>query len=67
MAEDQVRIMCPSLICRRILAVPQSARGKSVKCRNCGTVVKVPDKPGGGPKPAKKQAGDGKQGQSDAA
>jgi len=56
MADEQIRIMCPSLICRKILAVPVSARGKSVKGRSGGTVVKVPDKPA-----AKKANGTGKQ------
>ena len=42
MASETVRIMCPNLTCRRILAVPQSARGKTVRCRNCGTNIRVP-------------------------
>lgn len=40
--DDNVRIMCPNLTCRRILAVPTSARGKTVRCRNCGTNIRVP-------------------------
>ncbi len=47
-----VRVMCPNLRCRRILAVPVTARGKSVKCRGCGALVKIPD----GNKPAQKPA-----------
>ena len=39
---DPLRIMCPSLTCRKILAVPQSARGKTVRCRGCGTNIRVP-------------------------
>jgi ribosomal protein S27E len=39
---DTVRIMCPNLTCRRVLAVPTSARGKTVRCKNCGTTIRVP-------------------------
>lgn len=42
MPSETVRIMCPNLTCRRILAVPTSARGKTVRCRNCGTNIRVP-------------------------
>ncbi|GAB4387141.1 MAG: hypothetical protein Kow0022_18400 [Phycisphaerales bacterium] len=42
MASETVRIMCPNLTCRRVLAVPESARGKAVRCKNCGTAVSVP-------------------------
>jgi len=37
-----IRIMCPNLACRRILAVPITARGKIVKCSGCGKNVRVP-------------------------
>ncbi len=37
-----IRIMCPNLKCRRILAVPPDARGKTIRCRNCGAMVEVP-------------------------
>ncbi|MDZ4754193.1 MAG: hypothetical protein SGJ11_06810 [Phycisphaerae bacterium] len=40
--DDVLRIMCPQLGCQRILAVPQTARGKLVRCRNCGTNIKIP-------------------------
>jgi hypothetical protein len=40
--DDVVRIMCPKLGCQRILAVPIGARGKLVRCRNCGTNIKIP-------------------------
>ncbi len=39
---DEVRILCPSLLCRRVLVVPNNARGKTVRCRNCGTNIRVP-------------------------
>ncbi|MEX0775180.1 MAG: hypothetical protein WD042_05640 [Phycisphaeraceae bacterium] len=42
MPSDIVRIMCPSLKCRSVLSVPASARGKIVRCRECGTRVSVP-------------------------
>lgn len=48
MSDDPIRIMCPSLSCRKVLAVPSNARGKSVRCRNCGTVIRVPTQPGAG-------------------
>lgn len=36
--------MCPNLTCRRVLAVPESLRGKTVRCKNCSTNIKVPTK-----------------------
>lgn len=44
MTVDQLRIMCPSLNCRRVLAVPASSRGKNVRCKNCGATIRVPEK-----------------------
>lgn len=41
---DTVRIMCPALTCRRILAVPVSSRGKNVRCKSCGATIRVPEK-----------------------
>lgn len=49
MANGSVRIMCPNLTCRKILAVPEIARGKTVRCKNCGTCIRIPDKPKAGP------------------
>ncbi len=43
MSNDTVRIMCPNLTCRKVLAVPTSARGKTVRCRNCSTNIRVPE------------------------
>ncbi|HNB59885.1 MAG TPA: hypothetical protein PK308_06195 [Phycisphaerales bacterium] len=51
MAAEHIRIMCPSLTCRKILAVPVTSRGKNVRCKNCGATIRVPDNRGGG-KPA---------------
>jgi len=39
---DSIRVMCPNLTCRKILAVPAGARGKTVRCRGCGTNIKIP-------------------------
>ena len=43
MTAENVRIMCPSLTCRKILAVPSTSRGKNVRCKNCGATIRVPD------------------------
>lgn len=37
-----IRIMCPNLACKRVLAVPGHARGKLVRCRGCGINIKIP-------------------------
>ncbi len=42
MSTETVRILCPNLTCRRVLAVPTVARGKIVRCKNCGTNIKIP-------------------------
>lgn len=42
MSEQVIRIMCPNLGCRRILAVPIAARGKVVKCSGCRKNIRVP-------------------------
>lgn len=43
MAGDNViRIMCPNLSCKRVLAVPAHARGKLVRCKACSMVVRIP-------------------------
>jgi len=36
-------LMCPNLRCRKILKVPGSARGSSVRCSYCGISLLVPD------------------------
>ncbi len=41
-ASSLIRIMCPNLSCQRVLAVPEGARGKVVRCRVCGMNVKIP-------------------------
>jgi ribosomal protein S27E len=37
-----IRIMCPNLGCQRILAVPPRAQGRVVRCRGCGTNIRIP-------------------------
>jgi hypothetical protein len=37
-----IRLICPNLKCRAVLSVPGSARGKSVKCSQCGVKVQIP-------------------------
>ena len=39
---ESLRIMCPNLSCRKILAIPPAARGKTVRCRACATNIKIP-------------------------
>ncbi len=42
MPSSAIRMLCPNLQCRTILAVPVAARGKMVRCRSCGMRVQVP-------------------------
>ena len=42
MSPSAVRLLCPNLKCRTILSVPVTARGKTVRCRNCGMRIQVP-------------------------
>lgn len=42
---DTIQIMCPNLTCKKLLAVPQSARGKTVRCKTCQTAIRVPGTP----------------------
>jgi hypothetical protein len=39
---ESIRIMCPNLTCRKVLAVPTACRGKTVRCRSCTTNIRVP-------------------------
>ncbi len=44
--QKMVRIMCPNLTCRKVLSIPEVARGKTVRCKACGTNIRIPaDKP----------------------
>jgi len=42
MTGQTLRIMCPNLTCRKVLAVPVTARGKTVRCRSCSTAIRIP-------------------------
>jgi len=44
--EETIRIMCPNLLCRKVLGVPTSARGKTVRCKGCSTAIRIPEKTG---------------------
>ncbi len=39
-----VIIICPNLRCRALLQVPESVRGKKVRCGHCGTHFIIPSK-----------------------
>lgn len=43
MSSSAIRLICPNLKCRSVLSVPGAARGKTVRCRQCGMRVRVPD------------------------
>ena len=40
--QSMVRIMCPNLTCRKVLSIPAVARGKTVRCKSCGTNIRIP-------------------------
>lgn len=37
-----VTLLCPNLRCRAVLQVPDTVRGKTVRCGHCATVFAVP-------------------------
>jgi len=41
-ADSSVTILCPNLTCRSVLRVPQSLRGKKIRCGKCGKCFLVP-------------------------
>ena len=41
-AEQVIRIMCPNVICRKIMSVPIGARGKIVQCPSCRKRIRIP-------------------------
>jgi DNA-directed RNA polymerase subunit RPC12/RpoP len=53
---NAVRMMCPNLKCRAVLAVPVEARGRLIRCRNCGSKIMVPQKAAPKAQPAKPDA-----------
>lgn len=58
-ADQVIRIMCPNLKCRSVLGVPSEARGKLVRCRKCGTNIKIPAKTDVGAGPPAGAVGEG--------
>jgi hypothetical protein len=56
MPDQIIRIMCPNLRCRSVLGVPPEARGRMVRCRHCGTNIRIPQKPQTPPPDAAKPA-----------
>ena len=54
--QKMVRIMCPSLTCRKVLSIPEMARGKTVRCKSCGTNIRIPADRAGKPAPGQTQA-----------
>lgn len=46
------QLMCPNIKCRKILSVPDDARGKVVRCGHCQTSLRVPAAKPAGPAPA---------------
>ncbi len=43
---SSIRMICPNLKCRCVLSVPPQARGKTVRCRQCGMRIQVPAETG---------------------
>lgn len=37
-----ITLICPNLLCRSILQVPESVRGRKVRCGKCGRHFLVP-------------------------
>lgn len=56
--QETIRLMCPNVVCKRVLAVPLTARGRQVRCRFCGTSIRVPVKKEP-PKPAPAENAEG--------
>ncbi len=42
MSEQNIRIMCPAMACRKVMTVPNSARGKMVQCPQCRKRIRIP-------------------------
>lgn len=49
-----ITLICPNLLCRSILQVPETVRGRKVRCGKCGKDFLVPST--GSPKASKKAA-----------
>ena len=42
MAEQTIRVMCPNVVCRKVMSVPIAARGKVVQCPQCRKRIRIP-------------------------
>jgi LSD1 subclass zinc finger protein len=51
-----VTLLCPNLKCRQVLQVPESVRGKQVRCSHCSTSLLVPAKAAAHDKPREPNA-----------
>jgi len=59
-----IKMICPNLACKTILSVPVKARGKTVRCRACGTRIGVPVAPRPETPAAPSPVGDGEGGET---
>jgi uncharacterized protein YbaR (Trm112 family) len=45
-----LQMICPNLLCRKFLTVPDESRGKTVQCEHCKQKFRIPEsKPAGSP------------------
>ena len=51
-AMSTCQLICPNLRCRKILKVPEEARGKVVRCQYCQSLLRVPTRAAGPQAPA---------------
>jgi len=54
--QKTIKLKCPNLACRKVLSVPQTARGQVVRCKHCMTHLRVPAARDGGQDLGKKAA-----------
>jgi uncharacterized protein YbaR (Trm112 family) len=38
-----LQMICPNLLCRKFLTVPDDARGKTVQCEHCKQKFRIPE------------------------
>jgi predicted Zn finger-like uncharacterized protein len=46
-----ITLLCPRLVCRAVLRVPDAVRGKRVRCPECGSTFLVPEQKPNAPPP----------------
>ena len=49
-----ITLLCPRLSCRAVLQVPETFRGKHVRCGECGLSFVVPEAPASAKPPKSK-------------